>query len=535
MNNNWLWWKHGVVYQIYPRSFKDSNKDGIGDIQGVIQKLDYIKTLGVDAIWLSPVYPSPDVDFGYDVSDYMDIDPKFGSLAIFDELIRESKKRDLHIIMDLVINHTSDQHPWFIESRSSRQSPKRDWYIWKDPKRNGAPPNNWEAVFGGKGWTFDELTGQYYYHMFYKEQPDLNWRNPEVREAMMNVFKFWMERGVDGFRLDVFNMYYKNADFPDNPAKMGIRGFDRQKHIHDFDQPELMEVVEEIRSLLDQYPEKFVVGETFLDTPQKAAKYCAPGKFHGAFNFEMTKLPWNPKRFFKAVQKWEDALNPEAWPSNVLNNHDVIRIATRLRASQDDERLKLAAALLLTLRGTPFLYYGEEIGMRDIPIKKSQIKDPIGKKYWPFHIGRDGCRAPMQWDQSLNAGFSETEPWLPVHADYKKRNVKKQESHPDSLLNFYKRLIKIRRENAALHKGLFLPVTYDSRNLMAFLRQTNGQTIMVVINFKKRPAQLFLGRELRNAKWKLLLSNKRQAANIHSNGLMQLASEEVIILLEDKE
>ncbi|MEJ5203122.1 MAG: alpha-amylase family glycosyl hydrolase, partial [Anaerolineales bacterium] len=288
------WWQEGVIYQIYPRSFMDSNGDGIGDLNGILTKLDYLVDLGVDAIWLSPIYPSPDVDFGYDVSDYLSIDPKFGNLQEFDQLISEAHNRGIHVILDLVLNHTSDRHPWFKEALSSRDNPYHDWYIWKDSPSNRRPPNNWQSIFGGSAWEYVPELAQYYYHMFYKEQPDVNWRNPQVRRAMMDVIRFWLERGVDGFRLDVFNVYFKHADFPDNPPALGLRGFDRQKHMYDINQPELLPLLAEIRQIVDQYPQRYLVGETFLSTAEHAAKYCSTKLLHAAFNFEFLHCPWNP-------------------------------------------------------------------------------------------------------------------------------------------------------------------------------------------------------------------------------------------------
>ncbi len=314
MANEFLWWRDGVIYQIYPRSFADSNGDGIGDLGGIVTRLDYLQELGVDAIWLSPINPSPDVDFGYDVSDYLDVDPKYGALADFDRLVNEAHARNIRIVLDLVLNHTSDEHAWFLQSRSSLDNPYRDYYLWEEP-RNGQAPNNWQAVFGGRAWELDEQTGQYYYHMFYKEQPDVNWRNPKVRQAMLDVFRFWADRGADGFRLDVFNMYFKSAALTDNPPKLGIRGFDRQQHIYDCDQPGMMPLLQEIRQVLDGYPERYAVGETFEATAEKAAKYAQPGLLHGTFDFTFLLSPWNPQRFLQAITQWEQALGPDGWPT----------------------------------------------------------------------------------------------------------------------------------------------------------------------------------------------------------------------------
>ena len=525
-----LWWRDGVIYQIYPRSFASSSGSGVGDLQGIRSKLPYLQDLGVDAIWLSPIYPSPNVDFGYDVSDYVDIHPDFGTLADFDALTADAHARGIRIVLDLVLNHTSDQHPWFQQARQGRDSPYRDYYLWRDPRPGGGPPNNWQAVFGGSAWEWDEASGQYYYHMFYKQQPDVNWRNPAVRQAMLDVFRFWLERGVDGFRLDVFNLYFKHADLPDNPPKLGLRGYDRQEHIYDNNQPEMMGLLEEIRALLDQYPERYMVGETFDSPAEMAAQYCAPGRLHAAFNFKMLTQGWRPGGYLRAVQEWEHVLAPESWPNYVLNNHDTRRSASRFGRGENDERLKVAAAMLLSLRGTPFLYYGEEIGMRDISLRRSEILDPIGKRYWPFHKGRDGCRAPMQWDAGENAGFGAGQPWLPPHPDYTFRNAAAQAEDPDSLLNFYKRLLALRREHAALRQGLFQPLSYEPRAVLGYLRQTQTETLLVALNFRRWPARLVLGGRLAGKRWRLLLSNKRSEAPVPQDGVIALAGEEALIL-----
>ena len=531
MSKDFLWWRDGVIYQIYPRSFADSNNDGIGDLPGITQKLDYLADLGVDAIWLSPINPSPDVDYGYDVSDYKSIDPKFGSMSDFDELVNQAHARGIKVILDLVLNHTSDQHPWFVESKRSTDNPKRDWYLWrKSPDGSQKPPNNWQSVFGGKGWEFDEMTGEWYYHMFCKEQPDLNWRNPAVRAEMMNTFRFWADRGVDGFRLDVFNEYFKDAQFRDNPYKIGIRPFDQQVHQYDADQPEMISVVEEIRSTLDGYPERYAVGETFLAEPARAAEYCAPGRLHASFNFTFLKNRWNPAGFLKSILDWDSMLTEGSWPNYVLNNHDVRRSATRYRAPQNDERLKVAAGLLLTLRGTPFLYYGEEIGMRDISLSRAEIQDPVGKRYWPIIAGRDGCRSPMQWSDQPNAGFSISKPWLKVHPNFLDRNVARQKADSRSLLNFYRTLLALRKATPALQKGMFVPLTYEPQQVMGYLRQYENQTILVALNFGRRKIKLALGPRLNDGRWELLLSNKRTTLPVIRKGWLQLLGDEVCIL-----
>jgi alpha-glucosidase len=508
--NTYLWWRDGVIYQIYPRSFADSNGDGLGDLPGIISRLDYLSDLGIDALWLSPIYPSPDKDFGYDVSDYCNIDPRYGTLADFDRLVAEAHARGLHLIMDMVLNHTSDQHGWFQESRSCRDNPKRDWYIWRDQ------PNNWQASFGGKAWEYDQRTGQYYLHLFTKEQPDVNWRNPAVRQAQLNAFRFWMERGVDGFRLDVFNAYFKHPDLPDNPPKFGLRGFDRQKHIYDIDQPEMLPLLNELRALLNSYPERYSVGETYLVTLQKTVSYCGPDKLHAAFSFDFTSnelsFPWNPGWIKGQIARREQTFNAAGiWPTTVMSNHDLPRAASRYSKGEGDAQARIAMALLLTLRGTSFMYYGEEIGMRDIALRRSEILDPPGRKYWPIYKGRDACRSPMQWDNGKNAGFSAAKPWLPVHPDYLQRNVAAQAADPDSLFHFTKKLLSLRKTSPALQRGDYNPLE-SPPDTLAYLRRMPEQSILVAVNFKSRLANIVLPQ----GKWHMLFSsdmNETGAAN----------------------
>ena len=535
MDKSSHWWKGGVIYQIYPRSFADSNGDGVGDLLGIISRLEYLQDLGVDAIWLSPVYPSPMVDFGYDVSDYCGIDPLFGTLDDFDSLVREAHARNIHVIMDLVLNHTSDQHPWFLESRSSRENPHRDWYIWRDGKPGGKRPNNWASIFGGWAWDYDKTTSQYYYHMFCPQQPDLNWRNPQVRAAMMEVFRFWMDRGVDGFRLDVFNQYFKDAQFRDNPQKPGIRPFERQVHLHDTDQPEMLGVVEEIRQVTDVYPERYVVGESFLVGPEGAAKYMGDGKLHAAFNFELLNCTWDAGRMQAALQRWENALAEDAWPTLVLNNHDNKRSSSRYRTGENDDRNKAAAVLLLTARGTPYLYYGEEIGMRNIHVPYSQIQDPPGKRYFPFFPTRDACRSPMQWDNNPQSGFSSSDPWMAVHPDYPFRNAAAQRDDPESLYNVYRKLIALRKEHKALQEGLYMPLTFEPKTLMAYLRQTKDEMILVAINFGRKPVRLFLGSDLAGKNWNLLLSTRREELDQPKGNALRLLGNEALVVSLDQE
>jgi alpha-glucosidase len=503
---DFLWWRDGVIYQIYPRSFADSNDDGIGDLNGIIAHLDYLSDLGVDAIWLSPIYPSPDKDFGYDVSDYINIDPKYGTMGDFDRLVAETHERGLRLIMDMVMNHTSNIHPWFLESHSSRKNPKHDWYIWMKGYSKNQAPNNWQAAFGGSAWEYDPVCDQYYLHSFAKEQPDVNWRNPDVRKAQLSAFKFWMDRGVDGFRLDVFNAYFKHPDFPNNSPKLGIRSFDRQNHVFDMDQPEMMPLLHDLRKLLDSYPERYAVGETYMATLDKVISYCGDDKLHSAFSFDFTNknlfFPWNPtwiKRVVSERDKGFSAAN--AWPTTVLSNHDLPRAASRYSKGDNDALARLALGLLLTLRGTPFIYYGEEIGMRDIHLSYSQIVDPAGKMYWPLYKGRDGCRSPMQWNSNSMAGFSRSKPWLPVHPDYMDRNVSAQKADRNSLFYFTKSILTLRKKYAALQKGtqLFLK---SPPGTLEYLRTHGIQSLLVLMNFTSRSKSI----ELPDGAWNDVLA-----------------------------
>ena len=502
-----MWWKEAVIYQIYPRSFADSNGDGIGDLQGIIDKLDYLKgspdSLGVDAIWLSPIYPSPMVDFGYDISDYEDIDPVFGDLKTFKNLLKEAHKRDIKVIMDLVINHTSDKHPWFIESRSSKKNKKRDWYIWHDAI-DGKPPNNWMAAFGGNAWEWDEKTKQYYYHGFTIEQPDLNWRNPEVKKAIFKMIEFWLEMGVDGFRLDVVNYYIKDKKLRDNPKDFfkGLRPYDIQHHIYDRDRPKVHSILKKLRKLLDSYEgDRMSVGEVFIEppgNPKLATSYYGDksDELHLAFNFAFLYCKWDAEKFREAIWALEKELKPEDWPNYTLSNHDQIRHIKRYEKGKETiKRMKIAAMLLLTLRGTPFLYYGEEIGMEDQAVPKNQIQDPLGKMYWPIFNGRDKSRLPMCWDDSLNAGFSEGKPWLPMNRNYKKVNVKAQSLDPNSLLNTYKELLKIRRESDILRKGDLRLLEDPYETVLAYFRIYKKKKLLVLLNFRDVEAEFNLEKQ----------------------------------------
>jgi len=527
--NSSSWWREGVIYQIYPRSFADSNGDGVGDLPGIIAHLDYLNdgtpnSLGVDAIWLSPVYPSPMRDFGYDVANYHDIDPVFGTLEDFDRLLAEAHKRGIRVIMDWVMNHTSDQHPWFLESRSSRDNPKRDWYIWRDRA------NNWQSVFGGPAWTWDEITSQYYLHLFLPEQPDLNWRNPEVRQALFAEARFWLDRGVDGFRLDVADAYFKDAQFRDNPFHLGgLRAYERQKHVYDRNQPETHQALKEFRKLVDQYPERMLVGEVSKET---AASFYGNGadELHLAFNFAFLHCPWDARAFHRTIEAWERALPPGAWPCYVLSNHDVPRHYSRYALGRFSEaRAKVAAAMLLTLRGTPFLYYGEEIGMRQGRIPHAEILDPPGKRYWHFYKGRDGCRTPMQWNDGPNAGFTTGRPWLRINPDYRQVNVAVESHDPNSVLSFYRRLIWLRKVTPALRRGSYRALIEHPVGQLAYLRQTEDQAVLVCLNFFSRPAVVEPGHGLPTTRWRVLLSSVPREERVHGPRV-ELAPYEACVL-----
>jgi len=484
----WIWWKHGVIYHIYPRSFQDSNGDGVGDIQGIIRRLSYLKGLGIDGIWISPMYKSPMIDFGYDVSSYREIDPVFGTMADFRELLEKAHEEGIRIILDMIMNHTSDQHPWFIESSSSPENPIRNWYIWKERTRGGTP-NNWKSAMGGSAWTFDERTGQYYLHSFFKEQPDLNWRDPELPEAFFNEMKFWLDMGVDGFRLDVINMIAKDKKFRDNPVFFGIPAL--QRHIYTRNRKRSITIVTQIRKLFDQYENTAAIGEVYVSPPGDpgtAARYLANGDngIHLAFDFSLIFTAWNAYSYYKCIKEWYDHIPDTGWPCNVFSNHDLFRNIDRIPwRTNREEKAKVAATLLLTLRGTPFIYYGEEIGMHNGSIRKHHIRDPLGKRYWPFFKGRDNARTPMQWNEEPGGGFTTGTAWLPLNRDTFSRNVREQESKPASLLNHYRCLIKIRRSSEALQKGSWVPLINGQHGILSYFRNMDEERILVILNFTR--------------------------------------------------
>jgi alpha-glucosidase len=497
MNDSFKWWQRGVVYQIYPRSFQDSNGDGVGDLAGITSRLDYVRWLGVDAIWISPIFPSPMADFGYDVSDYCGVHPLFGTLSDFDTLVEEAHARGLKVILDFVPNHTSDQHAWFRESRSSRDNPKRDWYIWRDPAPDGGPPNNWLSNFGGSGWELDPATGQYYYHAFLKEQPDLNWRNPDVRRAMMDVLRFWLARGVDGFRVDVIWHMIKDHEFRDNPVNPGWtpeqRPYDEFLPVHTADQPEVHEVIREMRAVFDEFEDRVLIGEIYLPV-EKLVRYYGEDMSgaHLPFNFQLILAPWDARHIAQLIDEYEAALPEEGWPNWVLGNHDQHRIASRVGA----EQARVAAMLLLTLRGTPTVYYGDEIGMHDVDIPHDRVQDPFEKNVPGRGLGRDPERTPMQWSAGRHGGFSTTEPWLPLPEDYARVNVEAQRDDPESMLSFFHRLVELRRGAPALEVGGFAPVAAHG-DVLAYIRHYREDRFLILLNLGGQPHEIDRGGEAR--------------------------------------
>lgn len=493
-----LWWQTGVVYQIYPLSFLDSNGDGYGDLPGISSQLDYLKELGVDAVWISPIYPSPLADWGYDVSDYTGIHPLCGTMADFDALLAACHERGMKLVLDFVPNHTSDQHPWFIESRSSRDNPKRNWYLWKDTGRDGGTPNNWLSVFGGPAWTLDEATGQYYLHSFLKEQPDLNWRNPEVQAAMLDVMRFWLDKGVDGFRVDALWHVMKDAQYRDNPLDPDyvagkMPSYAKLVPAYSGGQPELHDVVALMRHVTDQYKDRVLIGEMYLPVEELMGYYGRQqgGGLHLPYNFQLILLPWKAVEIFAGVNRYEASLPAFAWPNWVLGNHDKPRIATRVGI----EQAKIAAMLLLTLRGTPTIYAGDEIGMRDVPVAPEQRRDPAGKLPGCDQFGRDPQRTPMQWTGEPGAGFTTGEPWLPIAADAGRVNVEKEREDGDSMLAFYRRLLELRRAEPALQVGSYVPAGQRG-NLFAFVRELGDKSFLIAVNLGSTRARLAIPKHL---------------------------------------
>jgi alpha-glucosidase len=506
--NDGPWWKHALFYEIYPRSFQDSNGDGIGDLNGITQRLDYLQSLGIDAVWLSPIYPSPQVDFGYDISDYENVDPQYGTLADFDRLVAEAKKRNIRIIMDMVMNHTSDKHKWFIESESSKTNPKRDWYVWRDPKgvdANGKPipPNNWISDFGGSAWEYDSKTKQFYYHEFYKQQPDLNWRNPAVEKAMFDSCRFWLDRGVAGFRLDAIPTLFEDVQLRDEPLTSGTNAYGdlNVSDIYTNNLPEVHDVIRRLRSLIDSYPgDRVLIGETYLPNIQELDKW------YGGTKHDELQLPMDMQvgftnkldasLFRQRINDAETQINGSQ-PLFVFDNHDNARSWNRYGDGVHDQAIaRLIATMLLTSRSTALTYYGAEIGMvTTTPTRREDVKDPIGVTGWPKEKGRDGERTPMQWDDGKDAGFSTAATtWLPVAPDYTTVNVKTEEGEPDSLLNWNKKLIAMRRKDPTLRDGKQVMIDETNPSVLSYVRKGVGgkPAVVVALNFTSEPQTVSL-------------------------------------------
>ncbi|KUF11865.1 beta-galactosidase BglA [Pseudoponticoccus marisrubri] len=493
------WWRGAVIYQIYPRSYQDSNGDGIGDLNGITQRLPHVASLGVDAIWISPFFTSPMKDFGYDVSDYCDVDPMFGTLADFDVLVDTAHRLGLKVMIDLVLSHTSDQHPWFKESRQSRDNPKADWFVWADPKPDGTPPNNWLSIFGGSAWQWDTRREQYYLHNFLVEQPDLNFHCPEVQDALLNVVRFWLDRGVDGFRLDTINFYIHDKQLRDNPAlppekrnatiAPSVNPYNHQEHLYSKNQPENLDFLKRFRAVLDEYPGATSVGE--VGDAQRGleimGQYTSGGdKAHMCYAFEFLAKDQPTAARFAEVMTLVDEVAGEGWPCWAFSNHDVIRHASRWDLSS--AALRAYATLICCLRGSVCLYQGEELGLPEAELSFEDLQDPYGIEFWPEFKGRDGCRTPMVWEQSnLHGGFSQAQPWLPVGHEHLNRAVAVQEGDPGALLHHYRKALAFRHSHKALRQGDHDAVRHTGE-IVHFRRSCEGEEIFVAVNLSGEPA-----------------------------------------------
>jgi alpha-glucosidase len=521
------WWRSGIIYQIYPRSFMDSNGDGVGDLEGIRTRLDYLEWLGIDAVWISPIYPSPMADFGYDVSDYTGIHPIFGTMDDFDRLIEDAHSRGIRVILDFVPNHTSHQHPWFQESRSSKENPKRDWYIWRQARPGGGPPNNWLSHFGGSAWEWDEETGQFYYHAFLKEQPDLNWRNPKVQGAMMDVLRFWLRKGVDGFRVDVIWELIKDHSLRDNPANPGyqegkVRPYLQLLPLNSADQPEVHDIVRLMRGVIDEFPRRVFIGEIYLPLERLVKYYGEQGpECHLPYNFLLVTLPWEARRIAAAIDKYQRLLPADACPNWVVGNHDVKRVATRAGPAQRS----VAATMLFTLPGALTMYYGDEIGMEDVPVSRSEEHDPVGKNIGS-HFSRDPARTPMPWDATSNAGFTTAKPWLPI-GDHARTNVEQQKEDSGSLLNLYRRLVDLRRAEPALTVGRYLGLPADG-DLIAYIREAGEVRFLVVLNLGPKAAKFDLPEGA--IKGRLTLATDREREGEPVAGTVELRGNDAVVV-----
>ena len=512
------WWQHAVFYEIYPRSFADSNNDGIGDLKGISSKMSYLHDLGVDAIWLTPCFPSPQVDFGYDVSNYEDIDPTYGTLKDFDALVAEGKKHSVSIILDFVVNHSSDQHPWFLDSKSSRTAPHRDWYIWRDGKGPGQPPNNWISTFGGSAWKFDPTTNQYYYHYFYAGQPDLNWRNPAVEKAMLDTTRWWYKRGVSGFRLDAVDTLFEDPNLTDNPILPGKnkQGDPNEENKYNGKFPEVHDELRKLRQVADE-SNAVLIGETWTSDITELKQYY--GEHSNELQMPMdlmftTVNKLSPPEFRRQIAAVDGA---GGWPVYVISNHDIVRSYNRFGDGKNNDAIaKLMGAFYLTLRGTPIMYYGEELGMENNdPKRKEDVQDPIGRTGWPQEIGRDGERTPMQWNTATNAGFSQKNPWLPVPPSYKTHNVATESKDPNSVLAVYKKILALRHTNEALVEGSYTALNENDANVMSYLRIHKGKAVLVALNMSASPQKVTFSladKGFTSTSWKTLVATPQSSA-----------------------
>ena len=539
MTRTCRWWQTGTIYQIYPRSFQDGNGDGIGDLAGIRQRLDYLQRLQIDAIWLSPIYPSPMHDFGYDVADYTGIHPLFGTMSDFDQLLAEVHARGLKLILDLVPNHTSDEHSWFEESRSSRHNAKRDWYLWADPAADGGPPNNWLSFFGGPAWTYDTHTGQYYLHQFASQQPELNYRHPDVLPAMLDIMRYWLGKGVDGFRIDVIALMLKDAELRDEPANPtwdGVVPHERLRHVCTQNVPGIHDIVRAMRAVVDEFDERVMIGEIYAPNDVLMAYYGGLGpsgdrdECHLPFNFQLITTPWTAPDVRRAVDRYEAALPAGAWPNWVLGNHDQARIATRV----GPEQARVAAMLLLTLRGTPTLYYGDEIGMRNVAIPPEMVHDPpaVRQPEVADVIGRDPVRTPMQWNARGNAGFADAgvPTWLPVADNFPACNVERQDNDAGSMLSLVRALLQCRRRELALQYGDYGAVEAGVDEVFAY-RRTADREILVVLNFSDAAQAINLERLAGTAEV-LVATTPRRRGTIELARLRLAAHEGLVLVLQ---
>ena len=536
-------WRDGVTYQIYPRSFADHDGDGTGDLAGILDHLDHFgpDELPIDAIWLSPIFPSPGHDLGYDVADHTTVDPLMGTEADFDRLVAACHERGIRVILDLVMNHTSDQHAWFLASRASRDGPYADFYLWRNPSGfdaagNPLPPNNWISFFGGPGWEWVPERGQFYFHTFLVSQPELNWRNPRVEAAQWDMVRGWLDRGVDGFRLDVFNAFLKDPELRDNPVVEGDSPWNRQVHVHDLDQPDFPALIERFRAIVDEEPGRMSVGELFTGPTERAATYARD--HHAVFDWSLIESPWTAAAFAAGIDRRDAAFGPDRRPTIALSNHDRERQATRLAASVGRDRApdrdaiaKAAAVFILAQRGTAFLYYGEEIGMTDVDIPFDEIVDPPALRAGPDFpwYDRSRCRTPMQWRPGPGAGFTSGRPWLRLAPDADSRNVALQRDDPDSVLLTYRRLLTFRRSAAALRAGAMERVDVEDPDVLAWTRTCDGQRLLVVVNFVGSSRRVSIPRP-DGGRWVARVGTHRDLLSVGDDDSLDLRADEAIIL-----